>query len=1106
MRNKSIASFVLALLIAVPMFGQSLSVNYKARAIESVLSDLESKTNYKFVYQKQELAGAPAVTLKLQNAPFTDILGSICAEAGLTYEIVKESVVLRKGQIQHSASRNVTVSGTVTDQSGAPIVGASVFEQGTLNGVSTDANGKYSISVKSGATLIYSCIGYSETNRRAAAGPVNVTLADDYTLLEETVVVGYGVQKKSDLTGSITSVKSDALQNRSVNDITAAMSGKVAGMQVISTTGMPGEIGQIRLRGLSSNTSEATAPLYIVDGILVSDLNDVDPQNVESIEILKDGASASIYGAQAGNGVVLVTTKRGTKGRGKVSYDGSYTFEKLGYAPKMMNAKQYIDVMTSSTAIAQANIDTYYDGKTDTDWMKEMYPGGYAQKHKVSFEGGNDKSTFYTAISYLTNDGILASDMDKYTRLGVQVNASHKIKDWLTVGTNNSFTKASSAFIWNMGGLTAGGSSENGGFYTLVGMDPLTPAFYTDPSQMWGSMKSFYENGDTMLKYGDKWLSYSAFQKTNHPLVNVLSLERGAISHNALAGNIYANFTPVKGLVYTSKLGYKFRTNNDVHLGKVYCYGEKQNDDPAYQGIIKSYLNYQWDNFVNYSVSIAKNHNIDAMAGMSYVRESSDYLQTTCSGFMDNTNPLFFYPSFFDADANKTVKGAPEYFASLSYFARLGYNYANRYYIQGSIRADAFDESYLPKENRWGYFPSVSFGWNITNEPFMDGVSKDAVSLLKVRGSWGTNGNVSILRGQYAYTGNVYLGDYLSVMDGYDHSFSMGAGPDGLNNPGLRWETSKQYDLGIDANFLSDRLTTTLDLYNKVTDGLLVESPMPITTGWGSTVINGGTVVNKGVEFEASWRDKIGDFHYQISANIAHNANKVTHMECDYITGTNPLAGSYPNRMSEGEPLWYFYGYKYLGVDTETGAPKFEDISKDEKYSADDYQKIGDPNPDFTYGITLSAEWKGIDLTVFGTGSHGNDIWFGTMSSSKTTRNFPEYIYKNLWTKAGDNTRFPSYFEFSKGYITNSSAMVMDGSYFRINQIQLGYSLPSALLSKIKVSTLRLYVSLDNYFMFTKYCGYDPATTSCDFGAGNGVDRGTYPTPKSLMCGVNISF
>lgn len=1103
MKSKTIASLVLSLFLAVPMFGQNLSVNYKERTIDKVLSDLESKTNYSFVYQKQELSGVPAITLELQNAPFLDILNSVCAEAGLSYEIVKQSIVLKKGQSKQVA-KAATVNGVVTDQNGEPVIGASVFEKGTNNGVSTDAKGRYSIVTKPGATLVFSCIGYAEANRFAAPGTINVALADDTNLLEETVVIGYGVQKKSDLTGSISSVKSDALQNRSVNDVTAALAGKVSGVQILSGSAMPGEIGTIRIRGLSSNDAGAAAPLYVVDGVQVTNLSFIDPQDIESIEVLKDGASAAIYGAQAGNGIVLVTTKKGAKGKGFVTYDGSYTFENVGFSPRMMNAREYIDEMILAGEKTQATIDALYDGHTDTDWIKETFTGGYAQRHKVGVQGGNDKGNLYSSISYLKNDGMLKTDKDEYTRLNFQLNAEYKIKDWLTVGTNNTFS------ITHAGNLQNTHGADESLFSMTSGLDPLTPFVYSSPSEMPEDIYKQYEEGKLLKFDNGEYPALTKFLNWGfHPFRDILQYKKKFLDTNMLSGNLYATITPIKDIVFMSKLGYTATSSENMSFQIPYSMGSASKANPSLSDSITKGLNYQWDNYVNYSKSIAFKHNLNVMAGMSCIKKNSTYI-TGVTDQLKNYADNFLYLSYSADGAGDSLKGNPSYSSSISYFGRLGYNYDNKYYIQGTFRADAFDASYLSEDSRWGFFPSISIGWNILNEPFMSGINKDRVSYLKLRGSWGTNGNISVLAGKWAYTADVVSKSY-NAMFTNTPALTPGMAPSVLANPGLKWETSKQIDFGVDARFFSDRLSASLDLYHKTTDGLLVDVTVPKSSGFSSMKANAGTVVNKGIELELCWKDKIGDFHYNISGNIAHNSNCLTDIDpsIPYINGAGIHYGDfYVTRMEKGFPLWYFHGYNFKGVDPQTGKGIYED--KDGNgYSIDDKEMIGSPFPDFTYGLTINAEYKGFDLTIYGTGSYGNDIYFAGVSRAFSSRNLPIKFVDKTWHSSGDNSCFPSLGEILRGStdkFIESSGCVMDGSYFRVNQLQLGYTLPSGLLNKIKLSSLRVYVSLDDYFTFTKYIGFDPATAADDAGSGLGLDRGTYPTPKKAMFGVNLMF
>ena len=1006
------------------------------------------------------------------------------------------------------AQTNVA-TGSVYGDNDEALVGVSVIVKGTMNGASTDANGTFSIpNVSNGSVLSIECLGYQPLEIVFNGKPVKVILKSDSEYLDQVIVVGYGVQKKSDVTGAISSVKSDVLANRSVNDVTSAMQGKVAGMQVVSTSAIPGSIGQIRLRGLATNDADSSQPLYIVDGILANDLSIIDPQDIDSIEILKDGASAAIYGAQAGNGVVLVTTKKGVKGRSRISYDGSYTIEKLGFAPTMMNAEEYIDAMTvQSTRLSRTTIDKYWDGKTDTNWIEETLSGGYAQRHKITLDGASDKASYYTSVSYLDNDGIVTGDYDTYKKLNVQLNAEYQLTKWLTVGTNNTFSRSKSKSTEYLSG------SQECAFSSIFALDPLSPFTYSSPDQMPESFYNAYMSGKDLLMYEGGWLSNNRDYTSKkcgygHPLVNMLAYDKMVIRSNYLSGNTHLNLHPVKGLVFTSKFGYRFGYSNSGAAQKAYWY----NSDSKFNlnSTIKVNLDYQWDNFVNYSHTFGTKHNFEAMAGMSFVKETSDYLQTSVdklSGYAQNYYFIDFVSS--DASTSKKIYGREADYASLSYFGRLGYNYDNRYYIQASFRADAFDESYLPLQNRWGYFPSISVGWNITNEPFMASVDKSAVSLLKLRASWGTNGNINILKSKWLYINDINTSRTAYQLNG-NADILQGAGPrvsEPLANNDIKWETSKQFDLGLDASFLSNRLTATFDYYNKLTEGLLVEAPIAATSGFSTTIVNGGDVINKGFELELGWKDRIGDFSYGISGNIAHNSNVLTKInnESGYINGEEFYGDYFATRIEADKPLWYFYGYKYEGVDSETGKPIYQDLDEN-GLDEEDKMMIGNPAPDFTYGITLTAEYKGLDLTVFGSGSHGNDIWYGNFNVNYKNNNFPKYIYDNLWKEAGDNSLFPKAANMINDTFFQSSGVVADGSYFRINQIQLGYTLPQSLISKVKISNLRFYVSLDNYFTFTKYFGFDPATAACNTGCGNGIDRGTYPTPKRAMFGVNLSF
>lgn len=998
----------------------------------------------------------------------------------------------------------VGISGTVSDNAG-PMIGTSIVEKGTSNGTITGPDGSFRLTVKPGAVLVISSIGYKE--QEIAVGNqtrFSIVMEEDNQMLEETVVIGYGVQKKSDVTGSIASVGSEALKNRSVDNVAAAFAGKTSGVQVISSSGDPGSIGSIRIRGISSNSNDASDPLYIVDGLQVSSLSAVDPQNVKSIEIFKDAASAAIYGAQAGNGVVVITTKTGEKGNGKVFYNGSYTIEKLGIHPQVLNARQYVDFMEGAGALSQATVDEYWDGKVDTNWFDFMFPGGSAQRHTLGVQGANDRGAYYTSISLLDNDGMVYGDRDTFKRTNFQLNADYKIKDWLKVGTTNTFQIRKSSY--NLGSM---GGSDLSIMAAVLTLDPLTPPLCggsagTIPKYM----QVMLDNGfDVLSLPTGEIITTSMFnERTNNPLAGIYMYRDGRRENINLNGTLYANVTPFKGFTFTSRFGYTLSAaETSRYVAPYYLNALMQSTTYDLNDRVSYSLGYQWENFFNYTVTLGGKHKIDAMGGMSYIENNSVYLYGT-TDTLKGYEPNFWYMDYSSDDAIDTITGTRSKSAALSYFGRLGYSYDNRYFIQASFRADAFDTSKLSAKNRWGYFPSVSAGWTVTNEPWMQGVNKDFLSFLKFRASWGINGNVGVLSGyQYASTISKGASNY-QLTESVD--ITNASYPGKLANENLSWEKSKQFDTGLEARFLRNRLTATLDWYTKFTDDLIVEVTPSFITGQKSVYMNSGSVRNKGIELDLGWKDTIGDFSYSISGNISHNTNKVTYLDptLTFIEGTKVSNIHFATRFMEGYPVWGFFGLNYEGVNDQTGEPIFTDVNKDDKLNNDDVQYIGSSQPDFTYGITLSAEWKGFDLTVFGSGSQGNKIWFAGMRQDFVGRNFPAYFYNNAWKNPGDKSLYPAYKYINTTALLQSDAMLFDGSYFRINQIQLGYTIPHKLLDFVKLGEVRVYASLDDYFTFTKYIGFDPVVAGDDAGKGRGIDRGTYPTAKRIMFGLNVSF
>lgn len=1020
---------------------------------------------------------------------------------GMAVAVMVAAVGLGCATQTYAQSR--AVNGKVTDSKGEPVIGASVFVVGSTNhGTETDSEGNYSLSVPSGASLNFSCIGYAtEIFPVGDRTVINVTLKDDTQFIEETVVIGYGVQKKSDVTGAIASVKDSDIANRSSASVAQVLQGKAAGVQIVNPSGAPGSESSIQIRGYSSNSK--TTPLMIVDGLKVSDINYLDPESIASIEVLKDAASAAIYGIEAGNGVILVTTKSGKSGEanGKVFYNFQHTVQSVANMPDLMNAQEWMDYMILSGANRDKS-EFDYDGKTDTYWPGLMFEKGYITRHTAGAQAGNDKGNIYVSLSYLDNNGIIAGDKDVFKRLTGQINAEYKINNWLTIGTNNSIERSKSSSVTESSGAN---TSLLGSILTY---DPITPWTYTE-SDMPERVKMWLDQGHVLPTdangnvYGTSIFSGNSL--IWHPAVmrDRTDTDRDSFF---LRGTTYANFTPIKGLVITSRLGYRAGYSNTHTYNYELYVNSVANQNMSINGRSENRLFYQWENFANYNFDIKK-HSLSAMAGMSFQKSMSDFVYGTANQ-LTNEKINFRYLQYSVNTTSMSLQGIPMVSANMSYFGRLGYSYDNRYFFQANFRADAYDTSKLAPTNRWGYFPSVSTGWTISNEKFMqDFKAMTGMSFMKFRASWGINGNVNAM-GKYQYMDTLAA----SMADGYDfgdNKMIPGVAPSGvLPNPDIKWETSHQVDLGVDVRFFNERLGISVDWYNKNTKDLLTSTTAPANTGSTRMYINAGKVNNHGTEIELSWKDNIGDFGYSISGNIATVHNKVLEgTAAERVQGERIWNSYYMTYFEKGYPLWYLRAFIIDGIDQETGAPIYRDKDKNGVINDDDRDYAGCGIPDFTYGLTLNLNYKNFDLIVYGAGSQGGELLYslnrGDFAQQNTLR---EFYYKAWQNPQSTGYKYPKP-DYSDTYFRASTARIFDASFFKIKQIQLGYTVPKNILKKVKMGSLRAYVSLDDWFTFTKYPGLDPETSHAGTSAaGLGIDYGSYPISKKLVLGVNVSF
>ena len=1000
-------------------------------------------------------------------------------------------------------AQNRTVNGKVVDAAGQPVVGAAVMVVGNSRiGTATDLNGAFTLNVPAGATLVVESIGYqSQTIAVGNQTSFSIVLEEDVELLEETVVIGYGVQKKSDVTGAIASLKSNDLENRSTTDAVQAMQGKAAGVQIVNYSGAPGATSNIQIRGYSSNSK--TTPLMIVDGLKVKSIDYLDPENIASMEILKDAASAAIYGVEAGNGVILITTKSGsaTKGTGRVFYNYQQTFQNIAHLPEMMNAKDWMAYMKLAGA---ANDDTFeYDGHTDTRWSDYMFETGRMSRHTVGFQGGNDRGNLYVSLTSLANNGIITGDKDVFNRLSGQINADYKINKWIQVGVTTSLVKSLSRSVSE---AQAAGVSLMSSILTY---DPITPWSY--PENAVPERITLWEAQGYDLPKDPKTGQYygaSVFAGNSliwHPAVMRDRTDAETNGFN-INGTAFVNLTPIKGLTITSRLGYRAGYSVNHNYNYKLFVNPTENQSFSISARSTTNLYYQWENFANYNFTIARKHDINLMAGMSFQKNTSDYVYGNATE-LTSYEPNFRYLSNAVNNSQMSISGTPSVSANMSYYGRIGWSYGNRYNIQANFRADAYDTSKLDKTHRWGYFPSVSAGWTLSNEMFMSGFkSATGITFMKLRASWGINGNVNAL-GDYQYSSTLSMSGGYNFGNGWVDAIAPSSV---LPNPDISWETSHQTDVGLDLRAFRDRLTVGLDWYNKDTHDLLTSTTAPANTGATKVYVNAGLVNNHGIEFETSWKDNVGDFSYGISGNIATVHNKVVKgTSKDRVEGTSRWSSLPITYFEEGYPLWYLRTFVVDHIDPATGDAVYKDLDGKEGINGDDREMTGSGIPDFTYGITLNFAWKGFDLTMYGAGSQGNEMFFSMNRGDFFAQNTLKEFYTNAWQSASSTGyKYPRP-NVSDNWIGMSDLRLFDASFFKIKQIQLGYSVPRNLLKKVHVSSLRAYVSLDDWFTFTKYPGMDPETNamgSSSNGSGLGIDFGSYPISKKLVFGVNVSF
>lgn len=1022
---------------------------------------------------------------------------------------------------------DINVKGTVTDSTGEPLIGVTVAQKGTNKGTSTDIDGNFSITVADNAVIKFSYVGYQPLEQKAA--PVmDIVMQESANTLDEVVAIGYGTQKKSVVTASISKVGEEQLELAAPVRVDDALKGLASGVNVTSGSGQPGAAPRVRIRGVGTiNNSD---PLYIVDGMPIDGgIDYLNPADIQSIEVLKDAASGAVYGARAANGVVLVTTKHGSEGRTKVTYDFSYGWQSVAKKRKVLNASEYAMMMNEgaiNAGIAPQYSDPASYGK-GTDWQDVVFnDNAPVMSHNLAVSGGSSRVNYLMSLGYYDQEGIVGGNFDRsdYQRFSLRSNVNAVLMDmteqrtWLnklTLQTNLAYTRIKSR------GIEAN-STWGSPLGSALAMSPiLTP--YLEPGSAEEAQQLGYLSGQASYvpMYGPDGrlvmvpTAFGNYQEMSNPIAN-LSLPGQKNWSHKFVGNFVAELNIWDNLKYRFSYGADLSFFGWDAWTPVYYLRDGQSvDHSSASSQSERSLVWQIENLLSYDKTIG-DHSFSVILGQTAKENSGYYLGASRNNLISYDRPYIDASTGLAADGDMGAWGAPYAKAKLaSYFARASYDFDSRYMIQATVRRDG--SSRFGSNNHWATFPSVSVGWNIMNEKFMES-SADWLNNLKLRASWGKNGNENI--GNFQYVALVASGN--NAIFGNPGQITVGAKPTQLANPDIKWEESKQTDVGLDLGFLGNRFTFTFDWFLKDTDGMLMTMSLPQYVGEAIPVGNVGSMRNWGLEFDFGYRQVIADqltIHVGLNASYLRNklleyGNEQGWANLDSFQGVGSIT-----RAQNGMPFPYFYGYKTDGIiqnlaeaaeynnkygtNLQPGDVRFVDVDGSGSITEDDRTCIGNGTPRWTYGATLTAEWKGIDFSLFFQGVAGNKVFDATRRVDARSVNLPSWML-DRWTGEGTSNSIPRYVQ-GDGYNWQSSDLyVYDASFLRLKNMMLGYTLPQKWTRVIGVQKFRAYVSVENLHTWTKYHGYDPEISSG--GTSLGVDYGVYPQARTWTVGFNIEF
>ena len=1065
------------------VFSQDIpvSLNMKNSNISRVLSKIEKKTDYRFLYNVKEIGEAEKVDARFENVKLEDVLNHLMAHTGLSYTLLSDKLIVIAPKNKELFIHEV--SGTVTDSSGNPLVGVSIHVKGTSLGAVTDANGNFTLQVEDSAVLVVSYLGF-QTKEISVGDQTNleITLSSASTELNQVVVVGYGTQRKIDVTGAVGQVNGEDISKQASVNAASALQGKVAGVTVINS-GSPGSSPQVNIRGVGTVYGSSN-PLYIVDGVWYNDISFLNPQDIASMSVLKDASSQSIYGIRAANGVILITTKKGKEGELTINYNGYVGFQQATNKVNMANAQQYASLLNQK--LDSTVIDPGIDHSTN--WYDVILQPALVHSHEISARGGTEKGTYSLSLGYLDQEGIVKGN--DYQRITGRFSNDWQLKPALKIGYNLT-----------MYGFQSDDIPMSAVYQSYVA-PPVVPVKNPDGS------------------YGDA---------ADYPTGNFSNPQATLDFYNQitkgvrLTGNVYLDLHFLQHFTFHTSFGGEYGENEIRNYAPAYNATSVQHRDVSVLTKRRDETrNWIVENTLTYDNTFDDAHHLKVLIGQTAQRYKNGFITGTAEN-VPGEDEGQFYLDLGDIDS-RTVDDGGDLFTTMSYFGRINYSYADRYLFMFSMRADG--SSKFPPGNRWGYFPAVGAGWVISGESFMQ--NQNIFDFLKLRGSWGKIGNASIPTN----ITNVLINNQpqFTAIFGADQLPHTGASITALVPPTLVWERGVGTNVGLEMQFLDSRLHFTTNFYNRETKHAIFDIQIPETLGTSpnSLLGNNADFLNRGFEFILGWQnDASKKFHYSLNGNFSINHNEVRSISTGDVplySGALPVGGFFTTRTVTGQPIGQFYGLVVDGIfqdadeiaqsvqpNAQPGDFKYKDVNEDGTINDKDRVVLGNAHPKYTYGLSTYWQYGNFDLQVDFQGVFGVDIYNGNTNTRYGNENYTEQFYKKRWHGPGTSNTYPAP-RLNGENLKPNSWYVWDGSYFRIRNIQLGYTLPESLLSRWNMKQVRFYINAQNPFNFFSYNGFSPEIGAPSSGAnkGNptdaGIDRQVYPMYATYNFGVNISF